>query len=117
MWEGKIIRTAVFNGKNYAHFGIHEKTAFLYGSYKKEDIIALELSVHEDQSPPKETKNPNEPDYWGYWDFDRKSLTLIYPAYFLLDMCFPNGIRTCEEIKQGKAYRLKVENNEQNIHK
>jgi hypothetical protein len=112
MWKGAIIKNAVFNGKNYSHFGIHGSFASLYGPYEEKDIVVLKLFVHEDQSLPKKSKNPNKPDYWGYWDFERKSLTLVYPAYFLLDMCFPSGIKACEERNQGKAYRLKVEKHE-----
>jgi len=35
---------------------------------------------------------------------------MIYTARFLLDMCFPSGIKKIEESGQGKAYRLEIIN-------
>ena len=45
----------------------------------------------------------NENDYRGKDDF-----IMIYAQRFLLDMCFPYGIKATEEKGQGKAYRLEI---------
>jgi len=44
----------------------------------------------------------------GYYDFERKSMSMIYPQYFLLNMCFPAGLKIAEDRGEGKTYRLIV---------
>jgi hypothetical protein len=98
--------TAVFNGKNYEHFGIHPTLASLYGD-KPEDIVEVKLKISIDQKIP-ENDNTMTPDYWGWYDFKKKNFTMIYAKRFLLEMCFPYGIKASEDKKQGKAYRLEI---------
>jgi hypothetical protein len=33
---------------------------------------------------------------------------MIQPKRFMLDMCFPCGIKAAEEARDGKAYRLNI---------
>jgi predicted SPOUT superfamily RNA methylase MTH1 len=103
--------TAVFNGKHYAYFGIHPKTAFLYGD-KPEDIETITIKISDNQTPvpPNSEKDSSKPDYWGYYDNESRKFTHIYPAYFLLNMCFPYGIKAEEDRNFGKAYRLEIIN-------
>jgi hypothetical protein len=96
--------TAVWYGKYYHHFGIHESLASLYGD-DPDDIQKLKLKISEDQTIPESDKNV---DYWGWLPKDEDKFNMIYPAYFLLDMCFPAGIVGTEKAGQGKAYRLKI---------
>jgi hypothetical protein len=104
----KEITTAVWYKDHYRHFGIHPKTAMLYGDNPSE-IVNVELSVAEDQSEVSaEEHTKKEPDYWGWFDENQKRFTMIYPKYFLLNMCFPAGVKPAEEAGQGKAYRLNV---------
>jgi len=96
--------TAVHNGDHYHHFGIYPATASLYGD-KIEDIEEVTLTVSDDQSPD----NSMDVDYWGWYDNKKGEFTnMIYPKYFLLNMCFPYGIKATEETGQGKAYRLEI---------
>ena len=101
--------TAVFEGGNYKHFHINKITASIFGN-KPEDIIEVEVSIHENQTPvkPNTEQDSTNPDYWGYWDNELNNMWHIYPAYFLLDMCFPSGIKVYEERGFGKAYRLNI---------
>jgi hypothetical protein len=102
------ITTAVFEKNIFRHFGIHPKTANLYGD-DPSSIVNVELSVAEDQSAASSKENQEaEPDYWGWYDFQQKRFSMIYAKYFLLNMCFPAGIKPAEEAGQGKAYRLNV---------
>jgi hypothetical protein len=99
-------RNATFNGKYYDHFGIHPTLASLYGD-KPEDIIEVSFKINEDQNISIDDNDMN-PDYWGWFDNDRQEFTMIYAKRFLLEMCFPNGIKICVDNNQGKAYRLEI---------
>lgn len=90
---------------NYRHFGIHPVTASLYGD-KVEDIVELTMKISDNQSEPdNETMIA---DYWGWFDNEENEFSLIYPKYFLLNMCFPYGIKILEAQGRGKAYRLEI---------
>lgn len=97
--------TAVLDGTKFKNFGINEITAEMYG-FKPNHIINVELSLHENQTIPE--KLDNGIDYWGYYENERKDFLFIYDAYFLLDMCFPSGLKYLEEHNKGKAYRLNI---------
>lgn len=99
-------KTAVFNKDHYRHFGIHKSTASLYGDNVK-DIETLILGLSENQKVPSHDTS-SQADYWGWFDENKQDFTMIYPKYFLLDMCFPSGIKGSEEAGQGKAYRLEI---------
>lgn len=96
---------AVFNKDHYYHFNIHPATASMYGD-KVEDIEALIIEAADDQSLPDDKNMAT--DYWGFYDFDKGKFTMVYPQRFLLNMCFPTGIKGSEEYGEGKAYRLNV---------
>ena len=104
-----FIATAVHNGKNYHHFNIRKETASLFGD-NPESIVEVEISIHDDQTSVEfnSEKDSSNPDYWGYWDNEKKEMWHIYAAYFLLDMCFPAGLKVMEERGYGKAFRLNV---------
>lgn len=103
-------KTAVLKDGIYQHFGIHPKTASLYGN-KASDIVEVTMRVSEDQEVPKHLtgpKAPANPDYWGWFDSEDGEFTFIWNAYFLLDMCFTYGMKAEEKRGRGKAYRLEV---------
>ncbi len=107
-----LITTAVLNDSGcFVHFGITPTSAVLYGK-KPTDIIEVEIEEMSDQTnPPLPQDDKNiDPDYWAWYDFeaDRFSTGLIWYKYFLLNMCFPFGIKAAENSKRGKAYRVKV---------
>ena len=105
--------TAVWNEKCYHHFGIHPSVVSLYGD-KVEDIETLTMKICEDQSIPAPNGEYKKADYWGWFENEDEILSLtnmVYPQYFLLNMCFPYGIKSSEEHGKGKAYRLEVVKN------
>ena len=90
------------------HFGIIKSMSQLWGK-KESEVEEIKFKIHPDQerNHPK-GRQTNKVDYFGWWDNRVNKFTLIYPAYFLLDMCFPHGIKGSEEDNQGKAYRLLI---------
>lgn len=102
-----FIKTAIWNKDHYHHFGIIPTLAHLYGD-SPENIHNINLRISEDQSQPVDN-NPHV-DYWGWFDFQKKDFTLIYPQKFLLNMCFTYGIKAEEDSGKGKAYRLEIYN-------
>ena len=99
--------TAVWDDNHYRHFGIHPKTASMYGD-NVDDIITLNLKISDDQSIPAPNSEHEDADYWGWLATDSDVLSMIYAQRFLVDMCFPAGIKGTEETGQGKAYRLEI---------
>ena len=100
--------TAVWDEKSYHHFGIRPSLASLYGD-DPEDIETIVMGVSEDQTIPEPNEKRQEADYWGWYDFEDKRFTnMIYTQRFLLEICFPAGIKGTEEVGQGKAYRLEL---------
>jgi propanediol utilization protein len=92
---------------SYRHFGIHPSTASLYG-VKPSEIVEVFAEMHENQELPndEDLNEKSEVDYWG-WYTEKETMSLVYQRRFLLNMCFPYGILTAENLRQGKAYRLK----------
>jgi len=107
--KDKIFKVnAVLGEKGYKHFGIHPCTCSLYGS-KEEDIIELGVEIAEDQSLPDKDTGTEEADYWAWLPEGKDGFSLmVYPQYFLLNMCFPYGIKSSEEAGHGKAYRINI---------
>lgn len=104
----KFTTTCVWAGNHYKSFGVRREFPSLYG-VNEDDIVEVELGVHEDQSPDSDnTGQVMKADYWGWFDNGRNEFTMIWPKYFLLNMCFPYGIKAAEEVGQGKAFRLKI---------
>jgi len=98
--------TAVWNKKCYHHFGIRPSLASLYGD-KIEDIETLIMKISKDQTVPE--THMKEADYWGWFDAEKNEFTtIVYAQRFLLEMCFPYGIKATEDDGQGKAYRLEI---------
>jgi len=97
-------------------FGISPITASLYGK-KAEDIVEVEMKISENQEILENEKDIPTSDYWGWYDFEREGFTMIYNKRFILNMCFPYGIKSSEDAGKGKAYRLDIwrknENNKQ----
>ena len=102
----EFIVTAVLSDKSYHHFGIHPKTASLYGD-KVEDIVNVTLKISEDQTIPEPNCKFDAPDYWGWVNGDNK-ISMIYPQRFLLNMCFPYGIHAAEKHGDGKSFRVEI---------
>lgn len=100
--------TATLNerGDFYQHFDIHPKLASIYGD-KPEDIVGIIMKISDNQEIPPHDKSMNV-DYWGWYDNRTEKFSMIYAKHFLLEMCFPYGIKASEEKEQGKAYRLEI---------
>ncbi len=106
----KVNATLNEKGRYYHHFGIHPTLAMMYGD-KPEDIVELEMKVSNDQTVPPANEKDLSVDYWGWYDSEKNEFTkMIYAKRFLLEMCFPYGIKRSEESGQGKAYRLEIVN-------
>ena len=115
--ETRFEKTAVLSGDVYRHFGIHPVTASVYGD-KIEDIVVVVMEISEDQSVPELNSKYEKADYWVWYDYDRHILDtlikeegysdMLFAQRFLLDMCFPAGIKGTEEAGQGKAYRVEI---------
>lgn len=102
----EVMAVYSMNGNCYHHFGIHPKTASMYGD-NPDAIVTLKFKISDDQSIP-ETHSVGG-DYWGWYAFDKdEEFSMIYPQRFLVDMCFTHGIRGAEEVNHGKAYRLEL---------
>lgn len=94
------------NGEYYQHFGIVPSLASLYGD-NPDDIVEIEMKVSDDQTIIPEITT--FADYWEWISSDRNEFTqMIYAQRFLLEMCFPYGIKASEEKGHGKAYRLEI---------
>jgi hypothetical protein len=93
------------------HFGIHVKMKSIYG-VRDEQIVRARMRASENQvrDPKLKENDPSKADYWGWYDTETQafSTSLIWAAYFLLNMCFTYGIKASEEKGQGKAYRLEI---------
>jgi hypothetical protein len=100
-----VISTHPEYGKYFDHFGIHESTVSLYGK-EVNDIIKVEVSIAKEQNV--ENINEGGPDYWGWYDNEDETFSLIYAQRFLLNMCFPYGIDASVDAGQGKDYRLNI---------
>jgi len=101
-------KTAVWSETYYNHFGIHPSIASMYGD-KPEDIETLTLKISEDQSIPEPNSKCDDADYWGWYDSEKKRFSsMIYAQRFILDICFPAGIKGSEKAGKGKAYRLDI---------
>jgi len=70
---------------------------------KSEPIFKIEVKISENQE-----KDVDPIEYWGWIDNEDNYISLIYPQYFLLSMCFPYGIEATEKKGQGKAIKLKL---------
>ena len=110
--ETKFEKTAVLSGDVYRHFGIHPNTVSVYGD-KVEDIVVVVMKISEDQSIPEPNSKPDKPDYWVWYDEDtiltkRGFSNMLYAQRFLLNMCFPAGIKGSEDAGRGKAYRVEI---------
>lgn len=58
------------------------------------------------------TNHPTEDSYWAWQDPDGY-ISLVYYAYFLVDMCFPDGAAAEERAKRGLVIRVDIENVEE----
>jgi hypothetical protein len=96
------------NGKFYQHFGISSHIASLYGDDPR-NIVVIEFKISNNQEIPPHDKSMNV-DYWGWYDNRTEKFNMIYAKHFLLEMCFPYGIKASEDKGQGKAYRLEIVN-------
>ena len=104
--KSEFVLTAIKKDGYFEHFGINPTTAMLY-SRKAEDIVEVKVKFSSNQEKPVKDGWSNG-DYWGWFDYKESRFTLVYRAYFLLDMCFPSGVDVSERNGKGKAYRLEV---------
>ena len=103
----EFTKTAVLRNGYYDHFGIRPELVSLYGD-KVENIVTVIMKISDDQSLPDLKNKSNETDYWVWYDNELGFTDMLYPQRFLLDMCFPYGIKSCEDKNQGKAYRVEI---------
>ena len=102
--------TAVDDGKSYSHFGINEITASIYGN-TVDQIETVILRVSENQQ--RIGVNDFDPEIADYWAWIPEEVEdslnhLVFPQFFLLNMCFPYGIEAAEDAGRGKAYRVEI---------
>ncbi len=102
-------KNAIWDKNHYKYFGIQPKSAFMYGC-KEEEIQEINFKISNNQIKPKANEKNMEPDSWGRYDYERKEFSLIFPKHFLLNMCFPYGMKVEEERDRGKAYRIEIQN-------
>ncbi len=106
--KNQYVNTAVIENNMFTHFGIHPVTSCLYG-HDESEIVSVVLEIHEDQTPVvQQCHELKTVDYWGWFDTEKQEFTMIYQQYFLLNMCFPYGIKAEDDRNFGKAYRLKI---------
>ncbi len=94
------------NGIFYRHFGITVASVAIYGDNPK-DIRILKLGVISGVNLDNR-KDKDCADYWGFWDYETKSLIIIYPSFIQFQVCFPYGPKAAEKAKQGKCLNLDV---------
>jgi tRNA nucleotidyltransferase/poly(A) polymerase len=91
----------------YKNFGIHLKTAPLFGA-SPDEIITVTFKISDDQVRDKR----KGVDYWGWYSTKEKYNEgfgmMIYPSYIQLQVCFPYGIEEHEKFGDGKAYRIEI---------
>jgi len=68
------------------------------------DIYELTFIILDDKEISKEQ---NVVEYWG-WLTDDNRVSMIFPAYFLFNMCFPAGAKKTEELGQGERVKLEL---------
>jgi len=54
------------------------------------------------------TNNPTDDSYWAWEDPDGE-IGLVHYAYFLVDMCFPDGAKAEEKAGRGSVIRVDIE--------
>lgn len=54
-----------------------------------------------------ETTTPTEDSYYG-WSDDYDEICLVYPVFFLMNMCFPYGAKADESHGRGRIIRVNV---------
>jgi hypothetical protein len=64
------------------------------------EIYELTFSISEDKDIDKDYI-----EYWG-WKTDDNRISMIFPKYFLFDMCFPSGAKKAEELEEGERVKL-----------
>ena len=47
--------------------------------------------------------------YYGWFDFEKKTISMIYPDKMLFNMCFPYGYKAEETHNEGKMIKVIVE--------
>jgi len=55
-----------------------------------------------------EKTTDTENSYWA-WSDDYDDITMVYPVFLLLDMCFPDGVKAEEAAGRGTIIRATVE--------
>ena len=65
------------------------------------EIYQLRFTISED----KKITDRKAIEYWG-WKDDSGKISMIFPAYFLFDMCFPEGAKKTEEDGDGERVKL-----------
>jgi len=55
------------------------------------------------------TDTPTGSSYWA-WEDPNGDIGLVYYAFFLLDMCFPDGSVAEEKAGRGKVIRVDIRN-------
>lgn len=68
------------------------------------EIYELTFIIMDDKEISKEQ---NTVEYWG-WLTDDNRVSMVFPAYFLFNMCFPNGAKKTEEFGDGERVKLEL---------
>jgi hypothetical protein len=90
-------------GEFFTSIGLNINHKYAWGIKDDEPIYDITFDIDDDQSEHKQGI-----DYWGWLDYDKKRITMIWPSWIQFSACFPYGIDVSEKSGQGKAYRLKI---------
>ncbi len=51
-------------------------------------------------------KQPKSEKQWGWWDGEKGQFRHIYPSRLCVEMCFPDGGKSCEIKELGKIMEV-----------
>jgi hypothetical protein len=87
-------------GIMYDHFFPNTLCVRMCGEY---EILKVQVTADPD---PAAVKKDN---YWGYWDNEKETFTMVYYSRIRLNMCFPYGPEVYEQRGEGICVPVKVE--------
>ena len=112
--EGKTIKERhIPDLKFYGHKKVNDNGTYFDAIYASPfgtkmhgagEIYELTFVIMDDKEISKEQ---NAVEYWG-WLTDDNRVSMVFPAYFLFNMCFPAGAKKTEEMG-GEGERVKLE--------
>lgn len=93
--------TGIFENKFFKSFGIHEKSANIYG-HKLEEIEMLSIKISDDQ-------NKTSKGYWGFFEYDDWNIESIDNCFQLMSLRVGHGAIEAESRGNGFAIKIDIE--------